>query len=146
MAQGSIYIFNEAKAKMLDGDWASTDHIYFALIQVASTPTVTQTTPTWSDFSANEAAAGNYTTNGIDLGTIATCVSQTGGVMTFDSATNIAIALHASHDTDVRWGIFYNFTDAAQDALGYLDLGAEIDMTAVPLNITWPNGGIFTIT
>lgn len=146
MAQGDIYIFNEARAKMLDGDWASTDHFYFALIQAASTPTVDQTTPTWSDFSANEAAAGNYTTNGIDLGDLATLVTQSGGTMTFDSATNISIALNASHDTDVRWGIFYNFTDTAQDALGYLDLGANVDMTAVPLNIEWPTGGIFTIS
>lgn len=146
MAQGDITIFNEAKAKMLDGDWASTDHIYCALLQVASTPTAADATPTWSDYSANEAAAGNYTTNGIDLGTIATLVTESGGVMTFDSSTDIAVALHASHDTDVRWGLLYNFTDAAQDALGFVDLGAEVDMSAVPLNIEWPTGGIFTIT
>ena len=39
MAQGDIVVFEEAKAKMLDGDWASTDTFYIGLVTNAAPPT-----------------------------------------------------------------------------------------------------------
>ena len=147
MAVGDVTVFEEAKAVMLDGNWASTDNFYLALVSSGVTPTAADATPTWGDYSGSEVtAAGTYTANGTVLGSLATLVAEAGGTMTFDSATNPSWAQDASNGADARWGIIYNFTDAGKDALAFVDLGAVIDMTAGDLTITWNDSGIFTIT
>jgi len=146
MATGDLIVFNAALEKMFDGDWAATDNFYCALIDATVTPTQAFTTPTWSDFSANEhATAGTYTANGVDLGALSTLATVTTNVMTWDSATNPSWAQHGSNETDMTWAIVYNFTDAAQDCLAYVELGT-VDMSAGALTITWSGSGIYTIT
>ena len=147
MATGDVVVFEEAKAKMIAGDWATTDDFYLAIVDATVTPTADFATPTWSDFSANEVtgAAGGYVVNGTDLGALSALVSEAAGTMTFDSATDPTWALKAGHSTDATWGIIYNFTDATQDALAYVELGT-VDMTAGVLTVTWNASGIFTIT
>jgi hypothetical protein len=145
MARGDFRIFNEAEAKMFDGDWASTDHFYLAICDNTTTPTATTATPTLSDFT-QVGSAGTYPSGGYDLGTWATMVAQTAGVVTIDSSTNPSCAANASNDVDAYWGIVYNFTDAAHDALGFVDLGGPVDMTAGPLTITWNASGLATIS
>ena len=144
MAQGDVTVFNEAKAKMLDGDWASTDHFYIAICDNTAAPSASTTTPTLGDFT-EVGTGGTYTSGGIDLGTLATLVSESAGTMTFDSTTNPTWAQDASNDTDAYWGIIYNYTDAGNDALAFVDLGGPVDMTAGDLTITWNGSGIFTI-
>jgi len=144
MAQGDVTVFDEAKAKMLDGDWASTDNFYCAIMDNTTTPTAATATPVFGDFT-EVGAAGSYTANGTDLGTLATLVTEAGGTMTFDSTTNPTWAKNASNDTDAYWGIIYNFTDAGKDAVAFVDLGGPVDMTAGDLTITWNASGIFTI-
>ena len=144
MAQGDVTVFNEAKAKMLDGDWASTDHFYIAICDNTAAPSASTTTPTLADFT-EVGAAGTYTAGGTDLGTLATLVTESGGTMTFDSATNPSWAQDASNDVDAYWGIIYNYTDAGNDAIAFVDLGGPVDMTAGDLTITWNASGIFTI-
>jgi len=145
MARGDVVVFEEARAKMLDGDWASTDHFYCAVLDNTATPTASFATPTLSDFT-EVGAAGSYTSGGTDLGTLADLVTEAGGTVTFDSATNPTWAQNASNDTDAYWGLIYNYTDAANDALAYVDLGGPVDMSAGDLTITWNASGIFTIT
>lgn len=145
MAQGDVVIFNEALAKMLDGDWASTDNFYLAICDNTTTPSATTATPVLGDFT-EVGTAGSYTAGGTNLGALSTLVTQTGTTMTFDSATNPTWAQHASNDTDAYWGIIYNFTDAGKDAVAYVDLGGPVDMTAGDLTVTWGASGIFTIT
>ena len=144
MAQGDVTVFNEAKAKMLDGDWASTDHFYIAICDNTAAPSASTTTPTLGDFT-EVGTGGTYTSGGIDLGTLATLVSESAGTMTFDSTTNPTWAQDASNDADAYWGIIYNYTDAGNDALAFVDLGGPVDMTAGDLTITWNGSGIFTI-
>ena len=144
MAQGDVTVFNEAKAKMLDGDWASTDHFYVAICDNTAAPSASTTTPTLADFT-EVGASGTYTAGGTDLGTLATLVTESGGTMTFDSATNPSWAQDASNDVDAYWGIIYNYTDAGNDAVAFVDLGGPVDMTAGDLTITWNASGIFTI-
>jgi len=141
MATGDVTVFDEAKAKMLDGDWASTDNFYLA---ICDNTTAATATPVIGDFT-QVGAAGTYTTNGTDLGALSTLVSEAAGTMTFDSATNPTWAQDASNDTDAYWGIIYNFTDAGKDALAFVELGGPVDMAAGDLTVTWNASGIFTV-
>ena len=145
MARGDVVVFNEAKAKMLDGDWASTDHFYCAVCDNTATPAATTATPVLGDFT-EVGNSGTYVTGGTDLGTLADLVTQNAGVMKFDSATNPTWAQDASNDVDAYWGVIYNYTDAGKDAVAFVDLGWPVDMTAGDLTITWHTDGIFTIT
>lgn len=145
MARGDLLVFEEAMAKMLDGDWASTDHLYCAICDDTATPAASTATPVIGDFT-QVGAAGTYITNGTDLGAISAIVTEAAGVVTLDSATNPTWAQDASNDVDAYWAVVYNFTDAGKDALFFVDLGGPVDMTAGPLTVTWNASGFFTIT
>jgi len=145
MARGDVTIFQEAMAKMLDGDWASTDHFYLAICDNTTTPTAATATPVIGDFT-QVGSGGTYVADGTDLGALSALVTQTGGTMTFDSATNPTWAQNAGNDVDAYWGIIYNYTDAGKDAVAYVDLGGPVDMTAGDLTVTWSAAGIFTIS
>ncbi len=144
MARGDLTVFNVAKAKMLDGDWASTDHFYCGICTNATPPTSATASATFGVFT-EVATAGTYSAGGTDLGTLADLVTQTNGTMTFDSSTNPTWAQNASNGTGAYWAIIYNYTDAAKDALAFVDLGGPVDMTAGDLTITWNGSGLFTI-
>ena len=145
MARGDVVVFDEAKAKMLDGDWASTDHFYCAICDNTATPTAATATPVLGDFT-EVGNSGTYVAGGTDLGALSALVTETDGTMTFDSTTNPTWAQNASNDVDAYWGIIYNYTDAGKDAIAFVDLGGPVDMTAGDLTITWNGSGIFTIT
>ncbi|RPI56279.1 MAG: hypothetical protein EHM49_00690 [Deltaproteobacteria bacterium] len=145
MARNDVKVFDEALAKLHDGDWASTDHFYCAICDNTVAPAIDTGTPTLSDFT-EVGSGGTYVAGGTDLGTLATLVAEAAGVMTFDSATNPTWAQNAGNDVDAYWGIVYNYTDAAHDALLFVDLGGPVDMTAGTLTITWNASGLYTIT
>jgi len=144
MARGDLVVFDEAKAKMLDGDWASTDEFYCAICDDTVTPAADTATPVIGDFT-QVTDAGTYTDNGTTLGALSALVTEAAGTMTFDSATNPTWAQHASNDVDAYWAIVYNFTDAGKDCLCFIDLDGPVDMTAGALTITWNASGLFTI-
>lgn len=145
MARVDLVVFEEAKAKMLSGDWASTDHFYCAICDNTATPAASTATPVIGDFT-QVGTGGTYVADGTDLGALSALVSEAGGTMTFDSTTNPTWAQDASNDVDAYWAIIYNYTDAGKDALAFLDLGGPVDMTAGDLTITWNGSGIFTLT
>jgi len=144
MARGDVTIFEEALAKMLDGDWASTDHFYLAICDDTTTPTAADATPTLGDYT-EVGNGGTYVTGGTDLGTLADLVSEAAGTMTFDSSTNPTWAQDVGNDVDAYWGIIYNYTDAGHDAVAFVDLGGPVDMSGGHLTVTWNASGIFTI-
>lgn len=144
MARGDIVIFQEAMAKMFDGDWASTDHFYCAICDDTATPTAATATPVLGDFT-EVGVGGTYVAGGTDLGTLADIITQAAGTMTFDSATNPTWAQDVGNDVDAYWAIVYNYTDAGKDCLLFVDLGGPVDMTAGPLTVTWNGSGLFTI-
>jgi len=145
MARGDLVVFEEAMAKMLDGDWASTDHLYCAICDNTATPAASTATPVIGDFT-EVGAVGTYVAGGTDLGTIADLVTEAAGVVKVDSATNPTWAQNASNDDDAYWAVVYNYTDAGKDAVFYVDLGGPVDMTAGPLTVTWNASGMYTIT
>ena len=144
MARGDLIVFDEAKAKMIDGDWASTDHFYCAICDNTVTPAAATATPVIGDFT-QVGAAGTYVANGTDLGALSDLVTEAAGTMTFDSATNPTWAQDAANDVDAWWAIVYNFTDAGKDALCFVELDGPVDMTAGALTVTWNASGLFTI-
>lgn len=146
MAVNDLVVFEEAKATMLEGDWASTDVFYCAVLENTTVPTAAFATPTLADFT-EVTAAGSYTAGGVSIGTLASCVTEAGGVMTFNSLeADPTWAQNASNTATAYWGLVYNFTDAGNDALCFIDLGGPVDMTAGSLTITWNASGLFTIT
>ena len=145
MATGDVTVFDEAKAKLLDGDYASTDDIKCAVLDNTTTPTAADATPALADYT-EVGAAGSYVAGGTSLGNIATLVTEAAGVMTFDSATNPTWAQNASNDTDAWWGLIYNDTNVSNEAIAFVELGGPVDMSAGSLTITWSASGIFTIT
>ena len=144
MAEGDVTIFEEALAKMIAGDWATTDHFYCAVCDDTTTPTAADATPVIGDYT-QVGDSGTYVTDGTDLGVLSDLVSEAAGTMTFDSAVNPTWAQDVSNDVDAYWGIIYNYTDAGKDAIAFVDLGGPIDMSSVALTITWAGTGIFTI-
>lgn len=145
MATGDVTVFDEAKAKMLEGNWASTDDFYLAIMDNTVTPAAGDATPVFGDYT-EVGSAGSYTANGTNLGALSTLVTEAAGVMTFDSGTNPTWAQDGSNDADAWWGIIYNFTDAGKDAVAFVELGGPVDMSIGALTVTWNASGIFTIT
>ena len=145
MARGDVTIFEEALAKMIEGNWASTDAFWCAICDDTATPTAATATPVLGDFT-QVGTAGTYISGGLTLGALSDLVSEAGGTMTFDSTTNPSWAQDGSNDADAYWGIIYNYTDAGKDAVAFVDLGGPVDMSAGDLTITWDATGIFTIS
>ena len=144
MATGDVVVFDEALAKMLTGNWASTDSFWCAICDNTATPAAASGTPTLADFT-QVGTAGTYVTGGLTLGAYSTLVSEAAGTVTFDSGTNPTWAQHASSDSDAWWGIIYNKTDTASDCLAFVELGGPVNMKTGSLTITWSGTGVFTI-
>lgn len=144
MAVGDVTVFDEAKAYMIDGGWESADDIKVAILDNTTAPTAADATPALADYT-QVGTAGSYVAGGTSLGSLGTCVTEAGGTMTFDSATNPTWSQNASNDVDAYWGLIYNDTDAGDLAIAFVDLGGPVDMTAGDLTITWNASGIFTI-
>lgn len=145
MATGSVLVFQEARAHMIDGGWEAADDIKCAVLDNTTTPAVGDTTPALGDYT-EVGVAGTYVAGGTSLGTLGTLVTEAAGVMTFDSATNPTWAQDASNDVDAWWGLVYNDTDAGDLAVAFVELGGPVDMSAGALTITWNASGMFTIT
>ncbi len=145
MATGDFTLFEEAKAYMLAGGWEAADDIKCAVLDNTTTPTAAFATPAFADFT-EVGAAGSYTAGGTSLGTWTSMISEAAGVATMDSSTNPTWAQDASNDTDAYWGLVYNDTDAGKRAIGFVDLGGPVDMSAGPLTITWHASGLASQT
>ena len=144
MARGDVTIFEEALAKMISGDWASTDHFYCAICDNTTTPTAATATPVIGDFT-QVGDSGTYVDGGTDLGALSALVSEAAGTMTFDSATNPSWEQDDDNDVDAWWAIIYNYTDAGKDALAFVELDGPVDMSGGDLSVTWNASGLFTI-
>ena len=145
MARGDVTIFQEAIAYMIDGNWASTDNIKCGIVTNAVVPTAADAVPEFGDYT-EVTADGTYTAGGTSLGTLAACVTEAAGTMTFDSATNPTWAQDASSGATAYYGIIYNETNGSDLCIAFVDLDGPVDMTAGDLTITWSGTGIFTIS
>jgi len=149
MATGDIIVFEEAKAYMIDGGWEAADTIKLAICDNTTAPTAADAVPSISGGTTNYTevgSAGSYTAGGETLDTLANCVVEAAGTMTFDdTGATVTWAQNASNDVDAYWGIVYNDTDVTNRAICFIELGGPVDMAAGSLTVTWNASGIFTI-
>jgi hypothetical protein len=144
MATGDIVFFNESKATMLDGGWEPADVMKVAILDNTTPPTASTVSPSLSDFT-QVGTAGTYVSGGTSIGTWGDFITQSGGTVTFDSATNPTWAQDAGNDTDAYWALVYNSTDVSERGLCYVELGGPVDMSVGALTITWNPSGIATL-
>ena len=149
MARGDLTVFDEAKAYMLDGGWEATDEIWIGLVTdsgIASSDAVPAYAAGGTTNFTAIATAGNYAAGGLLLDTLANCVVEAAGVMTFDdTGASVTWAQHASNPQDADHAVIYNDTQANY-CIAFIDLDGPIDMQAGALTITWHASGMFTIT
>lgn len=148
MAEGDVTTVNEFKEDLglsihdLNGDVAK-----LGLITSVTTPTAATVDPRWgvggtTNWSTNEVTpGGNYVTGGAD---VTNTYAEASGTATFDAA-DVSILQNVSNPTNARWGILYNDTSTGKEVIAFLDLGADVDLSAGDFSITWNASGIFTL-
>ena len=147
MARGDWVTFEEFSldvgSKVHD---LANDTLKLLLINNSTAPTAADATPRLADYVGNEvdSTSGGYSANGIAL--TSSGYTEAGGVSTLDDSGNISLAQDASGFTNAYWGVLYNDTAAADQAIGYLDLGGPVSEVAGAITITWNAGGITTVT
>jgi len=128
-----------------------SDALKLGLITSATTPTVGATVPHFggtgtTNMATNQVAAGSsYTSGGPTLSSVTWTVVS--GVPTLRAAA-VTVSQDATGFTAARWGIIYNNTNAAKQALAFVDLGSDRSIQAGSLTLDWSgaNDDILTIT
>ena len=145
MARGDLTLFEEFSLQLGDGEHnLSSDTLKAGIVDATITPTGSDTTPTWTDYSANEVSTGGgYPAGGVSLGNVD--FSEVGGVATLD-ADNIALPQDPAGFTDGFWLILYNDTNGSDAAFGFIELDGPISEVAGPININFNASGIATVT
>lgn len=148
MAAGDVTVFDAHLQNIGRGVHnLETGDISLGLIVDETTPTAADADPCWGeggtvDFNDSEVTpGGNYADDGPSIGGT---YSQTSGTATFD-ATDVDIEQDGSNPTDARWGIVYDETATNNNAIAFLDLGANVDLSAGDFAVTWNGSGIYTI-
>ena len=142
MATGDYTTFDEAKLAILKGTHnLDTNVIKIAICDNTVAPTAATATPTLGDFT-QVGTAGSYIAGGT---TLTVSLSEAAGTATFDATNDPTWAQDALNDTDAYWGIVYNDTSATDEAIGFVELGGPVDMSAGPLTITWNASGLSTL-
>ena len=147
MAAGDFTTFEEFIGvlgnKLVDLD---TDTIKVAVLKSTVTPTAADATPAYGatsgiDYDGNEVAfGGTYTTGGASI----TCTfTEAAGSAPFVASvtTNASWVANGSNSTDARWMLVYSDTATNKNAIGFLDLGANVNMQTTDLSL---NTGTFT--
>ncbi len=152
MAAGDFTWFTQAKvdlglARHNLGSGGNT--LKLALVTAVVTPAETDAAPHFggtgtTNYATNQVSAGgNYAAGGATLANQSVVAS--GANAKFD-ADDVSWSKNASNPTNARWGILYNDSDANKRALGFVDLGGAIDMSAYDLTVQWNASGIITIS
>jgi len=145
MARNDWVTFEEFSLDLADGEHdLGADTFKVALIDNSTAPTAADATPRWGDYSANEVSGTGYTAGGATLS--GTGVSEAGGVTTFDDTGNVTWSQNGAGPTDIYWAILYNDSAAADQAIGFLDMGGAVSLQDGDVTITWNASGILTIT
>lgn len=152
MAAGDFTWFTQAKVDLgnkIHNLGSGGDTLKLALVTAVVTPSETDAAPHFggtgtTNYATNQVSAGgNYAAGG------ATLANQTFAAASANAkfdADDVSWSKNASNPTNARWGILYNSTDANKRALGFVDLGGAIDMSAYDLTVQWNASGLITIS
>ena len=128
----AAHVYNQQFTSL--GALWNSNTIKLAFINSSTTPSVTDSDPRWGtggtqNYSTNEVSGGNCTAGGVTISGTAVA-SPASGVIKLNATNPVLIASHASNPTTARWGIIYDSTDTGKHVIGYLDLGADTDLTS----------------
>ena len=149
MAQGTVTIFDAHMENVYDSGihdfGASPNVIKIGLIKSAANggddPAIGDANPCWgaggtTNFKTAECTpGGNYSADGATCATASATLNA--GVLDVDFGDPATWSQNASNPTNARWGIVYDDTATNKNCIGYVDLGADFDMTTGDLTITW---------
>ena len=145
MARNDWVTFEEFSLDLADGEHdLGADTFKVGLLDDTTAPTAADGTPRWGDYSANEVSGTGYTAGGATLS--GTAVAEVGGVTTFDDTGNVTWSQNGAGPTDIYWAVLYNDSAAADQAVGFLDMGGAVSLQDGDVTITWNASGILTIT
>ena len=146
MATGDVVFFDQF---MVDVQEAvhnlETDSIKGGIVTNATVPAATTADPRWgaggtTNFSTNQVTpGGNYANGGPAVAN--PTVTLSAGAAVFDG-DDIAIASNVSNPSGAYWMIIYNDTAAGKNAIGYVELGGPVDLSAGDFSVTWNAAGI----
>lgn len=149
MAAGDIIFFDQWLVDVQETlHNHETSTFKLGLVTDVVTPSATTSDPRWgagggTNLSTNEVTpGGNYSSGGPTIGN--PTVTLTGGAAVWDG-DDVAITQNASNPTNSRWGIIYDDTDSGKRAVGFVDLGADIDLSAGDFSVAWNASGISSL-
>lgn len=130
-----------------------SDTLKYALLKSAANggidPTLATSDPCWgaggsTNLSSSEVTAGgNYTSGGATLASVTwTIVSNVPTLR----ATDVSIIQHASNPTNARWAVIYSDTATNKDALCFVDLGSDRDLTTGDFTDNFGGAGTDVLT
>ena len=142
MAAGDFTTFEEFRLQMANGTHDLDTHTFkVALLTSATAPTASDATPQLGDYT-EVTAGGNYTAGGY---TVTPSWTEAGGTATWDS-DDPTWSQHASNPTNARYGLLYNDTATGDPAIGWVDLGTTVDLSASDYTMTVNGSGWFTVS
>jgi hypothetical protein len=147
MARNDWVTFEEFSLDLANGVHnLGADSFYVALIDDSATePIAARANPAWtSDLDGNEVSGTGYSAGGALLS--GTSSAEADGVTTFDDSGNVTWSQNGAGPTDVYWAILYNDSAAADEAVGFLDMGGPVSLIDGDISITWNASGILTVT
>lgn len=138
MATGDVTLFEEFTREIGEEIHNfSSDTLKFGIIDNTAAPTAADATPRWADYSANEVATtGGYTANGETLAGVAW--TEANGTSTL-VANSFTLSQNGSGFTDAYWGVIYNDTAAADQAICFVELGGPVSEQAGDVVIKFNN-------
>ena len=139
----TFQVFHEARNDLLKGVHDLVNNtVKVAFFTNSASITTADATPSYTDYVGNETTGGNVPVGGNALaGKTVTHVTTT---TTFD-ANDLVINQNGSNPTAARYSVYYNDSAAGKNALGFVDWGADQDLSAGNNTIDHSNG-IFDVT
>lgn len=140
MAAGDITLFNEFAENMGKEVFNfSSDTIKAGIITNAVTPTAADSTPTWSDYSANQVATGTSYTGPV---TITTNWTRSGATSELTGVSFTLTKDAGSGFNNGYWLIIFDDTEASDAAIAFMELGGPVDLSALDVNIKFNNAAV----
>lgn len=155
MAAGDIVWFDQALLnlgkKIFD---LSSDTLKLGLVKSAANggidPAVTTADPCWGAGGSTNLSSSQVATAGTSYTGPQSLTSVTWAIVSGTPtlrADVITLAADASGFINARWGIIYDDTAANKNAIGYVDLGADVSIAAASYSFDWngANNDILTL-
>ena len=142
MAANDVIFFDDAWERIGEAINLETDIFKIGLIKSAANggadPSASDVGPAWSGGTTNYLLSevtpgGNYLTGGNECQN--SSYTQLSGATKWDTDDPGIWNTDPSNPTNARWGILYDDTTTPKYALAFIDLGADKDMTSIPIQL-----------